>query len=62
MSGGGQVVDVRVFVDDNGNFDAKVDRISQRNISRAAPAIVNQSVGEMVNRVKRGGSTKDAFR
>jgi len=36
-------VDVRVFVDDNGNFDAKVERISQGQVQRAAPAIVERS-------------------
>lgn len=37
-------VDVRVFVDENGNFDAKVERIADARMRRAAPQIVRQSV------------------
>jgi hypothetical protein len=59
--GGTQQVDVRVFVDDNGNFDAKVERISSNTIRSAAPAIVQQSVGAVVDQRRRGGAMKGVF-
>jgi hypothetical protein len=37
-------VDVRVHVDDNGNWRSNVERIADSRISRAAPQIVSQSV------------------
>ncbi len=40
---GGQM-DVRVYVDQTGNWQAAVERISGNVVSRAAPAIVRQSV------------------
>jgi hypothetical protein len=60
--GGSQRVDVRVFVDDTGNFNAKVEQISSRVVSRASPSIVKQSVGAVINQTKRGGAVKDVFR
>lgn len=62
MSGGQQQVDVRVFVDDNGNFDARVERISTQTVARAAPSIVKRSVGAVVEQTKRGGAVKGALR
>lgn len=62
MSGGQQQVDVRVFVDDNGNFDARVEQISTRTVARAAPSIVKRSVGAVVEQTKRGGAVKGALR
>jgi hypothetical protein len=59
---GSQQVEVRVFVDDNGNFDARVEQISQRNVARAAPGIVQRSVGAVVEQTKRGGAIKGALR
>ena len=59
--GGTQQVDVRVFVDDNGNFDAKVERISRNTVRSAAPAIVQQSVGAVVDQRRRGGAMKGVF-
>ena len=43
QSGGGQM-EVRVYVDDNGNWQAKVEKISNRAVQNAAPSIVGQSV------------------
>jgi phage-related minor tail protein len=42
-----QKVDVvaRVYVDEGGNWQAKVERIADMRVSRAAPALVRQSVG-----------------
>jgi hypothetical protein len=48
LHSGGQMVDVRVFVDDNGNFDAKVERISQGQIGKAAPAILDRSRSQIL--------------
>jgi post-segregation antitoxin (ccd killing protein) len=43
QSGGGQM-DVRVYVDDDGNWQAKVEQISGGVVQNAAPGIVGQSV------------------
>ncbi|HDZ80722.1 MAG TPA: hypothetical protein ENH56_05690 [Roseobacter sp.] len=43
QSGGGQM-DVRVYVDDDGNWQAKVEQISGGVVQNAAPRIVGQSV------------------
>jgi hypothetical protein len=61
-SQGSQQVEVRVFVDDNGNFDARVEQVSQRTVARAAPGIVQRSVGAVVEQTKRGGAIKGALR
>lgn len=61
-SGGSQEVSVRVFVDNNGNFQAMVDERANRAVAKAAPSIVNQSVGAVVERTKRGGSMKSTFK
>lgn len=42
-TGGGQM-DVRVYVDDDGNWQAKVEQISGGVVQNAAPGIVGQSV------------------
>ena len=42
-SGRGGVADVRVFVDENGNWQAKVEQISDRRVANAAPSIVGQA-------------------
>ncbi|MGW9230563.1 phage tail protein [Pseudorhizobium sp. NPDC055634] len=42
-SGRGGVADVRVFVDDNGNWQAKVEQISDSRVANAAPSIVGQA-------------------
>lgn len=42
--GGGGQMDVRVYVDDNGNWQAKVEQITNGAIQNAAPSIVGQSV------------------
>jgi phage-related minor tail protein len=60
--GGSQQVDVRVFVDDNGNFDAKVERISAGTVQKAAPKIIEGAKTAMVNTVQRGGSVARVFR
>ncbi len=44
MQGGGGQMDVRVYVDDNGNWQAKVEQITNGAIQNAAPSIVGQSV------------------
>lgn len=59
--GGTQNVNVRVFVDDNGNFDARVESISAQTVQAAAPAIVKQSVGSMMDTRRRGGAAKGVF-
>lgn len=61
-SGGQQEVAVRVYVDNDGNFQAMVDQRANRAVANAAPAIVNQSVGAVVERTKRGGSMKSTFK
>lgn len=61
-SGGQQEVSVRVYVDNDGNFQAMVDQRANRAVANAAPAIVNQSVGAVVERTKRGGSMKSTFK
>ncbi|MGR3605329.1 hypothetical protein [Sulfitobacter sp.] len=43
QSGGGQM-DVRVYVDDDGNWQAKVEKISNRAVQNTVPSIVWQSV------------------
>lgn len=49
LGGGGGVADVRVFVDQDGNWQAKVERISQRQaagvVHAAAPGLIKSSVG-----------------
>jgi phage-related protein len=42
-SGRGGVADVRVFVDDDGNWQAKVEQISDRRVASAAPSIVGRA-------------------
>lgn len=42
-SGRGGVADVRVYVDQGGNWQAEVQRISDERVGRAAPAIVGQA-------------------
>ncbi|MFN3833728.1 MAG: hypothetical protein ACK4SQ_16000 [Allorhizobium sp.] len=42
-SGRGGVADVRVYVDQNGNWQAAVERISDERVGNAAPAIVGQA-------------------
>jgi len=37
-------VDVRVYVDENGNWQAAVERIADRRVQRQGPSIVRQSV------------------
>jgi hypothetical protein len=44
MQGGGGQMDVRVYVDDDGNWKAKVEQISGGVVQNAAPGIVGQSV------------------
>ncbi|WP_340286707.1 hypothetical protein [Sulfitobacter pontiacus] len=44
MQGGGGQMDVRVYVDDDGNWQAKVEQISGSVVQNAAPSIVGQSV------------------
>lgn len=61
-SGGQQEVAVRVYVDNDGNFQAMVDQRANKAIANAAPTIVNQSVGAVVERTKRGGSMKSTFK
>lgn len=43
-AGGGGQMDVRVYVDDDGNWQAKVEKISGGVVQNAAPGIVGQSV------------------
>lgn len=62
MGGGQQNVNVTVSVDQNGNLGAFVEKVSNRSIAKAAPSIVNQSVGAVVERTKRGGSMKSTFK
>ena len=49
--GGGGAVDVRVHVDQDGNWQAKVEQISgnvaRANIAQASPSIVQNSIGTM---------------
>lgn len=52
-SGRGGVADVRVFVDDNGNWQAKVEQISDRRVANAAPAIVGQANQNVVPTMAR---------
>lgn len=52
-SGGGGVADVRVFMDDNGNWQAKVERISDGRVARAAPAILGQANSQVMPTVAR---------
>jgi hypothetical protein len=42
-SGRGGVADVRVFVDEGGNWQAKVEQISDRRVASAAPSIVGRA-------------------
>jgi hypothetical protein len=42
-SGRGGVADVRVFVDDDGNWQAKVEKISDGRVANAAPSIVGRA-------------------
>lgn len=42
-SGRGGVADVRVYVDQDGNWQAAVERISDERVGRAAPAIIGQA-------------------
>jgi len=42
--GGGGQMDVRVYVDDDGKWRAKVEQISGSVVQRAAPGIAAQSV------------------
>ncbi len=42
-SGRGGVADVRVFVDDDGNWQAKVEQISDGRVANAAPSIVGRA-------------------
>jgi hypothetical protein len=44
MHGGGGQMDVRVYVDDDGNWQAKVEQISGGVVQNAAPGIVGRSV------------------
>jgi len=41
-------VDARVYVDDDGKWDAKVERISQKQVERAAPAIIGQATARVL--------------
>jgi len=41
LASGGGPMDVRVYVDQDGNWQAAVERLADRRISRGAPAIVN---------------------
>ncbi len=52
-SGRGGVADVRVFVDDNGNWQAKVEQISDRRVANAAPSIVGQANQNVVPTMAR---------
>lgn len=45
---GGGVADVRVYVDQNGNWQAEVERLADRRVSRAAPGIVNAAKQQAV--------------
>lgn len=45
MQGGGGQMDVRVYVDEDGNWQAKVEQISGGVVRNAAPGIVKRSVG-----------------
>lgn len=40
--------DVRVYVDDNGNWQSKVEKISQKQVASAAPAILNAANSRVV--------------
>jgi len=42
-SGRGGVADVRVFVDEGGNWQAKVEQISDRCVANAAPSIIGRA-------------------
>lgn len=57
-SGRGGVADVRVFVDDNGNWQAKVEQISDSRVANAAPAIVGQANQNVVPTMARYQSNK----
>lgn len=53
-NGGGAVtVDARVYVDDNGNWQAQVEKISQRQVAKARPGIVQQSGAATMNRMRK---------
>lgn len=56
--GGGGVADVRVYVDQDGNWQAAVQRISDERVSNAAPAIVGQANSMVMPTMARFQSQK----
>jgi methyl-accepting chemotaxis protein len=63
MSGGGstQNVQVEVFVNDNGNFDARVREVSSSVVSDAAPRIIQGAERQILDQRRRGGVYKATF-
>ncbi|MCK8780564.1 phage tail tape measure protein [Rhizobium sp. NTR19] len=53
LEGGRGATDVRVYVDQNGNWQAEVERLADGRVSRAAPAIVRQSNSQVVPTMAR---------
>jgi hypothetical protein len=46
-------VDVRTYVDENGNWHAEVERVSQKQVQKAAPAIVSAANQQVVPTMAR---------
>jgi phage-related minor tail protein len=53
LNGSRSETDVRVFVDQNGNWQAEVERLADGRVSQAAPAIVRQSNSQVVPTMAR---------
>jgi Tfp pilus assembly protein PilE len=62
MGGGStQNVQVEVFVNDNGNFDARVREVSSSVVSDAAPRIIQGAERQILDQRRRGGVYKATF-
>jgi len=58
LEGGRGTSDVRVYVDQNGNWQAEVERLADGRVTQAAPAIVRQSTSQVVPTMARYQSDK----
>ena len=61
MAGGNQKVQVEVFVNDNGNFDARVREVSSSVVAKAAPRIIQGAERQILDQRRRGGVMKATF-
>ena len=59
QSAGGTVVNQVFNISANTSDDTK--RLITQTIAQASPAIINQSVGAVMNQRRRGGAMKSAF-